>query len=109
MKKYLLLLCCFPLFLIACTAEDNEGEELVITASYSNDIKPIMDAYCISCHSSPPVNGAPMQLTTAASVKEAILDRGLIERVEEGSMPEVGRLSAEEVQRIKNWKAGGYE
>lgn len=77
--------------------------------TYSNAIKSIIDSRCLNCHSNPPVNGAPMSLTTFDNVKEAVENRGLITRVENGSMPPQGApLSAAQVQAIKDWQTGGF-
>ena len=45
-------------------------EDLIV--SYSSEIASIMSVNCISCHSSPPVNGARFPLTTYTEVKEGI-------------------------------------
>ncbi len=49
--------------------------------TYDSDIKSIIDNNCISCHSNPPVNGAPISLTNYAEVKSAIENNGLIARI----------------------------
>lgn len=58
--------------------DDTPLPELV---TYENTVKAIINTNCISCHSNPPVNGAPMSLTTFEDVKNAIENRGLIERI----------------------------
>ena len=51
-----------------------------------------------------------MPLTTYENVREAVMNRGLIGRVESGSMPPVGDvLTATEVQAIKDWQTGGFQ
>ncbi|SFB22943.1 hypothetical protein SAMN05660845_2158 [Flavobacterium swingsii] len=84
------------------------------TIKYSTDIAPIISANCLGCHSSPPVNGAPMQLTTYNDVKNAILTRGLIDRISRaqgtpGMMPNGGtRLPQETIDRIIKWQTDGF-
>ena len=64
-------------------SEDDLTEEIIIEdfVTYDDNIKSIIDNNCIGCHSNPPVNGAPMSLTTYDDVKEAVEDRDLIERI----------------------------
>ena len=64
-------------------SEDDLTEEIIIEdfVTYDDNIKSIIDNNCIGCHSNPPVNGAPMPLTTYDDVKEAVEDRDLIERI----------------------------
>jgi hypothetical protein len=50
-----------------------------------------------------------MSLTTYDNVKEAVQNRNLIGRVEDGTMPLTGsRLSTAQVTAIKNWQADGF-
>ncbi|NCO64078.1 MAG: hypothetical protein GW839_12625 [Flavobacteriales bacterium] len=49
--------------------------------TYRDNVKNIIDTNCISCHTNPPVNGAPMSLLTYENVKDAIENRGLIARI----------------------------
>jgi len=53
-------------------------DELV---TYNANVKTIIDNNCIGCHSNPPVNGAPMALVTFEDVKDAVENRGLINRI----------------------------
>lgn len=84
------------------------------TIKYSTDIAPIISANCLSCHSSPPVNGAPMKLTTLDDVKNAILTRGLIDRISRaqgapGMMPNGGtRLPQETIDKVIEWQNDGF-
>ena len=81
---------------------------------YSSDIASIINNNCLSCHAAPPVNGAPMQLTTYADVKNAILTGGLIDRVSRaqgsgGMMPEAGmRLPQATIDKIIKWQNEGF-
>ncbi len=77
--------------------------------TYNKTVKLIIDNNCLNCHSNPPVNGAPMSLTSYENVKEATENRGLIQRIEDGSMPSTGdKLTADQIQEIKDWKTDGF-
>ncbi|NEW80012.1 MAG: hypothetical protein GZ086_11435 [Gelidibacter sp.] len=79
------------------------------TITYANTISGIVSARCTSCHGSPPTNGAPNSLTTYASVKEAVQNRGLINKIETGVMPKNGSmLSATQIQNFKTWQNNGF-
>lgn len=84
------------------------------TIKYTTDVSVIISNNCLGCHSSPPVNGAPMQLTTYADVKNAILTRGLIDRISRpqgaaGMMPNGGtRLPQETIDKIIKWQTDGF-
>jgi hypothetical protein len=85
-----------------------------VTIKYSTDIASIISSNCLSCHTSPPVNGAPMQLTTYDDVKNAILNRGLIDRISRsqgavGMMPNGGtRLPQATIDKIIKWQTDGF-
>ena len=44
-------------------------------------MKAIIDNNCINCHGTVPTNGAPMSLVTYENVKNAVLNQGLIIRL----------------------------
>jgi mono/diheme cytochrome c family protein len=73
-----------------------------------------MDTNCISCHGNTPSNGAPMSLTTYQNVKDAVLTKGLIDRISRaqgaaGMMPFGGtRLPQSKIDEVINWKNNGY-
>ena len=83
-SKYIIPIAIMALFL-SCSynSEDDLTEDIIIEdfVTYDDNIKSIIDNNCITCHSSPPVNGAPMQLTTYDDVKNAVENRGLISRI----------------------------
>ena len=97
--------------ILSCSSDDDDDmlpppDE---TVTYANSIKGIIDANCTSCHGDPTTNGAPMSLITAAQVESSVRTRNLIVRVENGSMPPVGGLSASQIQAIKDWQASGFQ
>jgi hypothetical protein len=64
--------------------EDDLTDDIIIedVVNYDDNIKPIIDNNCLSCHSNPPINSAPMSLTTYNDVKNAVENRDLIARIE---------------------------
>lgn len=99
----------------ACT---NDGvsapEPITAKMSYANDIAPIISANCVGCHNQPPVNFAPMSLVTKEDVKNAILTRGLLDRISraqgaQGMMPNGGtRLPQASIDKIVKWQTDGF-
>lgn len=87
----------------------------VENVTYNNDIKPIIDANCLGCHRSPPVNDAPMPLTTYENVKEFVQNDKIIDRVsrsqgQSGMMPLGGtRLPQPLIDLIIKWKQQGLQ
>lgn len=77
------------------------------------DVKQIFDSNCTRCHSNPPQNGAPMPLVNFQNVREAILNRGLIDRISRsegapGLMPLGGpRLPQSTITLVEQWEADG--
>lgn len=78
---YLLFLCAF--YSCSYVNEDDLTDDISIEddVNYDDTIKSVIDNNCISCHSNPPINGAPMSLTTYNDVKNAVENRGLIPRI----------------------------
>ena len=100
-------------FLQSCSSDSDEDYDLIndsinTKVTYTNSIKPIIDANCISCHGTPPINSAPMSLNTYDQVKNAVESRNLINEIETGSMPPVGNLSTTQIQQIKSWQSNGF-
>jgi len=111
MKKLTILL--IFLFGISSCSTESEPVDPPISNSdvtYIGTVKAIIDGSCISCHGSPLASGAPMALLTVAEVKEAIQNRDLIGRLENGSMPPPGNqdLTAAEIQAVKDWEANNF-
>lgn len=108
----------FILTMISCSNDstsDLVAQTIVDNATYTNNVKSIIDANCISCHGSTPSNGAPMSLNTFENVKDAALNSDLIDRIsrvqgEDGLMPNNGvRLPQNKIDIIIQWQANGYQ
>lgn len=82
-KNLLYLLLIITFYNCSYVNDENLTEEIIIDdyVNYEDQIKDIIDTNCISCHNNPPENGAPMPLTTYNNVKDAIENRGLINRI----------------------------
>lgn len=113
-KLYLYL----PLLAVLSSCSENSTDDLVdvtqpATVTYSNSIKTIIDNNCIGCHNSPPVAGAPMPLLTYENVKDAIQNRGLLDRISRdqgasGMMPFGGtRLPQTTIDLFVQWQNQG--
>lgn len=104
------------LFLYGCTNESTsdliDGSDTEVI-TYTNTVKSIIDNNCLACHTQPPQNGAPMHLTTYADVKNAVLNRGLLDRISRaqgspGMMPSGGtRLPQPTIDKIFEWAQNG--
>ncbi|MFT3794005.1 hypothetical protein [Flavobacterium sp.] len=85
------------------------------TITYSGNVAAIINNNCLGCHSNPTQNGAPMSLTTYEFVKQAIQNRGLLDRISrdqgaEGMMPLGGtRLPQSAIDIIEQWQQQGLQ
>ncbi len=114
--KCALLIIPFAFLQYACT---NESTSDLIDGSvtgditYTNTVKSIIDNNCLACRTQPPQNGAPMHLTTYEDVKNAVLNRGLLDRISRpqgaaGMMPSGGtRLPQATIDKIFEWSQNG--
>jgi hypothetical protein len=116
MKKIKYIIFSTILFCISCSnnSEDDLIEPIVLnTTKYTQNVKPIIDNNCISCHGATPSNGAPMSLVTYAQVKDAVQNRGLLDRISKsqgapGMMPSQGaRLPQPIIDLIVDWNTDG--
>lgn len=113
-RTYLIYLFIISVF-YSCSynSEDDLTEAIIVdVVNYEDNIKVIIDTNCIGCHSNPPVNGAPMSLTTYNDVKNAVENRGLISRIESTDsgfgMPFGGpRLPQNLIDLVIQWEAEG--
>jgi uncharacterized membrane protein len=117
MKSSLLLLgAIFCLF--GCTnhtTDDLVPVETVVETELVTfqNVRFVFENICQECHRDPPQNGAPMPLVTYLNVKEAVENRGLLDRIsrqegEPGLMPLGGpRLSQPTIDLIFQWNEDG--
>ncbi|AOC97020.1 hypothetical protein BB050_03942 [Flavobacterium anhuiense] len=83
------------------------------TVTYNKDVKSIIDANCISCHSSGR-SASFRPLTTFAQVKAAVESAGLLGRIQlqngqQGIMPQGGRMSQANIDIIVKWNTDGLK
>ncbi|MBT8284330.1 MAG: hypothetical protein HKO75_03030 [Flavobacteriaceae bacterium] len=114
------LLFAFIFLVFACSKSDNsEGVDMndpnsedpdATTLSYQNDVRPIIQGNCLSCHGNPPTNNAPMSLTTLSLVKSAIENRNLLSRINNTTnpMPPDGLMPQSARQLIADWATQGF-
>lgn len=119
--KHLKLIVSFVFILFLFTSCTNDSTSDLTQAIGSNDatyilnVKSIIDNNCIVCHAATPINGAPMPLVTYEQVKDAILNRPLVERIskaqgEPGLMPNGGtRLPQTSINLIIKWQEDGLQ
>ena len=97
------------------SSDDLLDIEVVDEVTYTENIKSIIDNNCIVCHAAVPINYAPMPLTTYENVKEAVQNRGLLDRISraqgvEGMMPYGGtRLPQGLIDLVYQWNADGLQ
>ena len=119
MKNLKLTFFLMPILILqyGCT-NDSTSDLIDLTTdgdiTYTNAVKSIIENNCIFCHTLPPQNGAPMSLTTYADVKNAVLNRGLLDRISRpqgasGMMPSGGaRLPQTTIDKISQWAENGF-
>lgn len=118
MKVHFLKFFVFCALFIHIGCENDSEDDLVDTTppvtlvTYESDVKSIIDTNCIACHNDPPVNFAPMPLLNFTQVKEAVDNRGLLDRVSSEDisflMPAGGpRLPQATIDVILQWNTDG--
>lgn len=118
MSKRIFPLLAFSLILCGCandSTDDLTDFVPVDNVTYTNTVKSIIDNNCLFCHAAVPVNGAPMSLTTYEKVREAVQNRGLLDRISRaqgspGMMPNGGtRLPQNQIDLIFQWSQQGLQ
>ncbi|OCB71428.1 Cytochrome C oxidase, cbb3-type, subunit III [Flavobacterium glycines] len=115
--KNLFSLLIFSGFLMACSNENSEtlmdNTPIQGVVTYKQNVKSIIDNNCISCHGATPANGAPMSLVTYSQVKNAMQNRGLLNRISLNNgnsllMPQGGpRLPQTTIDVVAKWQQDG--
>lgn len=113
MKRFVLpsILILALIFTVSCSSDDDDDlgpNDNPTSITYTNTIKAIIDGNCTGCHGNPTSNGAPMSLVSKANVQDAISNRNLIGRVENGSMPPNGTLSSTQINALKSWRTANF-
>lgn len=118
MIRKITILSAFAIVALGCTNDSTDdliGEVPTETITYNEHVRTIINNNCIICHGTNPANGAPMSLTTYENVREAIINRGLIDRISreqgaQGMMPNGGtRLPQNLIDIIIQWEADGLQ
>ena len=117
--KFILSVIIISNLLVGCTNDsiDDLTETTAIPdqVKFTADVQSIINANCISCHATVPVNGAPMPLTNYEQVKEAVMNRGLLDRItrnngESGLMPNGGpKMPQNKIDIILKWNTDGLQ
>ena len=117
MKVKLLSVSVLLLILLSSCSNDSTNDLITInnnTISYTNSVKSIINNNCLQCHGATPSFGAPMSLTTYEEVRDAVLNRGLIDRIsrtegQSGAMPLGGpKLPQVSINVISQWENEGF-
>lgn len=117
MQIFWAFLLCASFVLYSCSSNTIDDvfepiEEVPELVTYQ-DVKFVFDNVCTQCHSNPPQNGAPMPLVTFENARDAILNRGLLDRIsrqegESGLMPLGGpRLPQGTIDLMAQWREDG--
>lgn len=115
MKKFIFL-SGIILSLYSCdsnTYESLQEDPVVIVdkVTYNANVKSIIDANCVACHSqNGPASFTP--LVTYAQVKNAVLNTDLLDRIQRpngasGQMPKGGRMPQDKINIILQWSTDG--
>lgn len=82
---------------------DNPNETSI---NYTDNILTVMQSSCVSCHSSPPTNGAPFSLVNFNQVEQranSILNSISKQNGTPGAMPPSGRLPQSTINLFEEW------
>lgn len=94
----------------ACGKDDPEGPACTlpdVSFSYNTNIKPIIDHYCLSCHSGS--GPGPHDYRTYEGLKASLDNGKVLERVViEKTMPQGGGMSQAARDSINCWIQSGY-
>ncbi|MGB0580488.1 MAG: hypothetical protein ACPGVU_12355 [Limisphaerales bacterium] len=85
------------------------AQEMRDEVSYSNDIKPLVENFCTTCHAGDEPDG-DMVLSSYAAVRKQVEKGELLQRINDGEdpMPEDGLLPKYMRRLFQLWKDGGF-
>lgn len=108
MKKYIYIISTAAVF-IACESrtyeEISDNTPITEEVTYNKDVKQIIDANCVSCHS--PGAQALTNYTEVKNNIDNIIDRISRPNGDPLKMPQGGSLSPTQINIITKWKADG--
>lgn len=112
----LLVLLFFVFFGCENSSESDLIEQLPLTENitYTEHIKPIIDANCVACHSNPAVGGASVPMTNFEEVRLVFENTDALDRMnrqpgESGFMPLYNtRLPQTSIDLVEQWMNEGY-
>lgn len=112
MKRYYVVLMAIFSLNLACTNRTEDDLVNVVPNSlvkYNEKVKPIITQNCIVCHGGANTF-ANLDLTTNTNVKNAILNRGLLLRINDSSdpMPQSGLMNTTNRTTISKWQIDGF-
>ncbi|WP_042720761.1 cytochrome c [Flavobacterium sp. B17] len=108
MKKYIYIIS-LAVLMVACESrtyeEISDTTPIAETVTYNKDVKAIIDANCVSCHS--PGAQALTNYTQVKNNIDNIIDRITRPNGDPLKMPQGGSLSPAQINIITKWKADG--
>ncbi|CAM3660679.1 hypothetical protein FSS13T_00690 [Flavobacterium saliperosum S13] len=110
------ILATVTLITVSCSNDsesDLTGYSQIENVTYNGTVRTIIVENCIVCHSQPPQGGAPMSLVTYDELKDAVLTKGLIDRISSFDpgfgMPFGGpRLPQSKINQIIAWRDANF-
>jgi hypothetical protein len=119
-KKFVVTAFCIPCLLFQMSCSNDSTADLidnstVETVTYTENIKDIIDTNCLACHGIIPSFGATISLSSYENVKDAVLNRGLIDRISRpegssGAMPLSGpKLPSNKINFIIQWQSQNFQ
>jgi cytochrome c5 len=103
--------------ILSCSSSDDSEDIMEMddmnnsgAVTYEANIRQIVQSNCLTCHTNPPVNGAPMSLTTYNDVRNAVDQRGLLGRINSvaNPMPPTGLMGQSLRQEFQDWADQGF-
>lgn len=117
--KQIIFLTLSTTVLWSCTSDSTSdlitAEPIPEQIGFAKDVKSIIDNNCVVCHGATPIPGTNLSLNTYDKVRDAVLNRGLINRInlDEGNsslMPQGGpKLPNTTLTIITKWQEDGLQ